>query len=166
MHYRQFEKILIDVFSIDDSALGAFRARLRHLRTLGVPNTPKRGSGNPTSYRRVDLFMTSIALALETLGMTPTISALISKKAAEHVQSAEETELFLVVASLSHSDFDTPVPMPGMLRFGWLNTELGQTFSCVVEGAQKTKTIATSFKTAACVVMNLSEKLKALPGVP
>jgi len=164
MQYRQFEEVLVDVFSIDESALGAFRARLRHLRNLGVPNIPKRGSGNAVSYGRVDLFMTSIALALETLGFAPAISALIAKKAAQYIQLAGGHELFLIVANFSRSDLDSPGMQPGMLGFNWLHNQLGgQTFSCVVGGAKETGTIATSFKAVVCVVMNLSERLRALP---
>ena len=82
MQYREFEQALVGMFSVDETQLGAFRARLRHLRKLGVPNVPKRGSGNASSYSQEHLFTTSVALTVETLGYTPTTSVLIAAKAA------------------------------------------------------------------------------------
>jgi hypothetical protein len=75
MQYSQFEKILAEIFSIKEKGLGAFRARLRHLRNLGVPNIPKRGSGNTFIYTTADLLTTLVALELQALGASPMVSA-------------------------------------------------------------------------------------------
>jgi len=170
MQYRQFEEVLVEMFSIDETGLGAFRARLRHLRNLGIPNVPKHGSGNAVNYRREHLFTTSIALAVQTLGFAPTVSALIAQQATRQVHwlMGEKHEAFLIVANVPAR---TPGEMvdalgirPGVRGFSWINNQFGgQTFSCVVVGAAEAGAIVTSTKTIACSVINLSERLKALP---
>jgi hypothetical protein len=97
MQYRQFEEALVQMFSIREASLGAFRARLRHLRKLGIPNIPKRGSGNTFIYRVEDLFTTFVALALQTLGSTPTISAMIANATARWLRrlTFEKEDIFV-----------------------------------------------------------------------
>ena len=76
MQYREFEQALVAVFSVNEAYLSIFRARLRHLRALGVPNVPKRGSGNASTYTPAHLFTTSIALTIGTLGYAPTTAVI------------------------------------------------------------------------------------------
>src|SRR6185312_7244014 len=101
MQYREFEQALVEMFSVDETYLSAFRARLRHLRKLGVPDVPKRGSGNASSYSQGHLFITSVALTIETLGYTPTTSALIAAQAGRQLDwiADEKQDVFLLVAS-------------------------------------------------------------------
>jgi hypothetical protein len=75
MQYKEFEKILADTFLIQKKGLGAFRARLRHLRNLGVPDIPRQGSGNTAIYDTDDLLAALVAIQLQTLGCAPAVSA-------------------------------------------------------------------------------------------
>jgi len=167
MQYRQFEEALVGMFSIHDSDLGAFRARLRHLRNLGVPNIPKAGSGHAHSYSQGDLFATSIALALHMLGFAPAISALIAKKAGGQIYLFGGTkEVFLIVANVPERALgnDFLEIQPGVMGFSWIKSRLGNdVYAAIVLGAVETGKIVISAKTIACSVINLTERYKALP---
>jgi hypothetical protein len=169
MQYRQFEEALVQMFSIREANLGAFRARLRHLRKLGIPNITKRGSGNTFIYRAEDLFTTFVALALQTLGSAPTISAVIANAAARWFRRLgfEQEDIFLVVMNLPEPTpeniGDLTIPL-GVQTMCWLKNPLGgDTFACVIQGAEKAGRFVTGTKTVASSVINLSEHFKALP---
>jgi hypothetical protein len=157
------------MFSIREASLGAFRARLRHLRRLGIPNIPKRGSGNIAIYRAEDLFTTFVALALQTLGSTPTISVLIGNVAARYFKRLgfEKDNIFLVVMNLpdpTPENIGDLTPPPGVQTMCWLKNPLGgDTFACVILGAEKAGKFVTGTKTVASSVINLSEHFKTLP---
>ena len=59
-------------------AIGAFRARLRHLRNVGVPQLPNPGSGSPISYTHRQTLELLIALELERQGFSPKHVALLA----------------------------------------------------------------------------------------
>ena len=157
MQYGQFEKALIHVLGIDEAGLGAFRGRLRHLRTLGIPNVPKGGSGNAVHYKKEDLFTTLIALDLETLGFAPETSAIIANKAARQIDLlGEEDEVFLIVANVPKRTSSHDIPDA---RWTWLKNNFGRdTYACIVIGVATAGKIVTNMKTPACVVINLSER--------
>ena len=69
--YKQVEAVLVEVLKIKPAEMGAFRARLRHLRNLGVPRLPKPGSGRRIGYSEDHAFVMLIALELEDLGIAP-----------------------------------------------------------------------------------------------
>jgi hypothetical protein len=170
MQYGQFEEALIRMFSINETNLGAFRARLRHLRKLNIPDVPKRGSGNTATYRVEDLFSTFVALALQTLGTNPTVSAVIARFAARYPERlrSEDEELFLIVTNVPNPDpeniVDTVWPPPGVLRFCWIKNSINATtFACIVSGAAGVGKFATHADTVASAVINLSQRFKALP---
>lgn len=173
MQYREFEQVLVEMFSVDETYLSAFRARLRHLRKLGVPNVPKRGSGNASSYSQGHLFITAIALTVETLGYTPTTSALIAAQAGRQLDriANEKQEVFLILANqppLSPENIldDPPTMQPGVRGVSWINQHFGgQTVSFIVVGAAEAGKFVTTGKTIAVSVINLSQGLKALPKV-
>lgn len=163
MQRKEFEEALIHMLGISAAGLGAFRGRLRHLRTLGIPDVPKRGSGNAVTYRKEDLFTTLIALALHSLGFAPTTSAIIARQAARNAYLlGGESEVFLIVANIPRSA-DAPGIELGVRSFNWLkNNSGGDTYSCIVVGADHAGKIATKTNTIACSVINLSERFKAL----
>jgi hypothetical protein len=172
MQYRQFEEALVQMFSIRIASLGAFRARLRHLRKLGIPNIPKRGSGNTLVYRVEDIFTTFVALALQTLGSAPITSAIIARGAARHLRwlGSGAEEIFLVVMNLPEPTLenigDLTIPL-GVRSMTWLKNPLGgDTLACVIEGAERVGKFVTSTKAIASSVINLSEHFKALPKGP
>jgi hypothetical protein len=164
MQRREFEEALIEALGISEAGLGAFRGRLRHFATLGVPNVPKRGTGNSITYRKEDLFTTLVALALHSLGFAPTTSAIIAEKAARNIELLHgEDEVFLIVANIPKYA-DPPGIELGVRGFGWLkNKSGGNTYSCIVVGAKHVGKIVTKTKTVACSLINLSERFRALP---
>jgi hypothetical protein len=170
MQYRHFENALIGMLGIEEVELGAFRARLRHLRKLGVPNVPKHGSGNTAIYQKVDVFSTFIALALQTLGSNPTVSALISRFATRRVGLIEtyKTELFLIVTNIPDVNSEglntVPDPTDGAADFTYINTSASaRVLACIVPGADRAGKFATQSNLIACAVINLSGRYRALP---
>jgi len=163
---KEFEEALIRMLGISEAGLGAFRGRLRHLQTLGIPSVPRRGSGNAVTYKKVDLFTTLVALALHSLGFAPTTAAIIAGQAARNVYLlGGEDEVFLIVANITRWA-DTPGTDLGVRGFSWLkNNSGGDTYSCIVVGADNAGRIVTKTKTVACSVINLSERFKALPNI-
>ena len=176
MQYGQFEKALVEVFSIKESNLGAFRARLRHLRNLGVPEIPKRGSGNTAIYKTEDLLATFVALALQTLGSTPTISAEIAKFAIQHFGKlrSQDEEIFLVVTNTSEKrgasnpNHRVRLKAPPGVRNMFLTTNPlgGDTLAFIVVGAEEAGKFATNARVLASSMINLSERFRALPKEP
>jgi hypothetical protein len=170
MQYRQFEEALISTLGIEEDHLSAFRARLRHLRKLHIPNVPKRGSGNTAIYRKEDVFSTFVALALQTLGSSPTVSAIISRFATRFTDSFEtfEKELFLIVTNVPAFDEKnldgSAMPPIESLGFSWINTSVSaRILACVVLGQEAAGRFATQPNMIATAVINLSARFKALP---
>jgi hypothetical protein len=71
LRYYHIEAALAALMGIDQNSIGAFRARLRHLRNIGVPVLPNPGSGRPIEYSRRHALELMIALELEKLGQSP-----------------------------------------------------------------------------------------------
>jgi hypothetical protein len=171
MQYGQFVKALIQMFSIHERDQGAFRARLRHLRSLGVPKIPKRGSGNIITYRTVDLLAAYVGLALQALGSTPKISAEIAKFAAQYFEKlkSRHDEIFLVVSITTdpNSDlFSIIIRFPPGVEssFHTNNNPLGgYTFAFIVTSVAEAGRLATDSKAVASSVINLSQHFKAIP---
>jgi hypothetical protein len=76
LRYRHLEAALADVMEIRPKDMSAFRARLRHLRNIGVPQLPNPGSGQPIEYSRHQALEMLIALQLEIIGQSPRQTAL------------------------------------------------------------------------------------------
>ena len=174
MQYGQFEETLVRMFAIKKNNLGAFRARLRHLRSLGVPKVPKRGSGNTAIYKTEDLLATFVALALQTLGSTPTVSAEIAKFAAQYFDKlrSQDEDIFLVVTNTSdQARSSKPEYVQRLLKappgiksmFYTINPLGGDTFAFIVVGAAEAGRFATNAKVLASSMINLSERFSALP---
>lgn len=170
MQYGQFEEALVEMFSIGEANLSAFRARLRHLRSLGIPNIPKHGSGRTAIYRRKDLVVTFVALALQTLGSAPTISAKIATFSARYFEKlkSREEDTFLVVmhTSEARSEFIGWLmkSAPTVERASWtVNSLGGDTYAFFVLGAAEAGRLATNAKAVASSIINLSERFKAFP---
>ena len=60
-------------------AMGAFRARLRHLRNIGLPRLPSPGSGRPIDYSRQQALAMLIAVELEKVGQSPKQAARVAE---------------------------------------------------------------------------------------
>jgi hypothetical protein len=80
LRYRHVEAALAAVLQIDWKCMGAFRARLRHLRNIGLPHRlPKPGSGQQIAYSESQALEMLLALALEELGQAPKTAAILSQ---------------------------------------------------------------------------------------
>ncbi len=78
--YKHLELALANVFGVPKRDLPAFRARIRHLRNLGVPPISKLGSGQRVRYTRSDVIQLMIALEVELLGLPPQLAAGFSRQ--------------------------------------------------------------------------------------
>jgi hypothetical protein len=172
MQYGQFEKALVQTFAVGEANLDAFRARLRHLRNLGIPKIPKQGSGITAIYRMEDLFSTFIALALQTLGSGPARSAQIATFSVRNFKKLKSSkqDSFLVVMHTS----ETREEFVGRLlksaptverALPTVNALGGDTYAIIVLGAADASRLATDAKAIASSMINLSERFRALPKV-
>ena len=78
LRYKHIEAALAEVMNVKPKDMGAFRARLRHLRNIGVPRLPNPGSGQPIGYSRRQALELLIALELEKVGQAPKKVALLA----------------------------------------------------------------------------------------
>ncbi len=69
--YGVVEAMIAEVLEIKPEGIGALRARLRHLRNLGVPALPRPGSGKKIKYSRRQAFEMLTTVILEHRGFTP-----------------------------------------------------------------------------------------------
>jgi hypothetical protein len=78
LRYKHVESALAEVMNVKPNDMGAFRARLRHLRNIGVPRLPNPGSGQPIDYSRRQALELLVALELEKVGQAPKQVALLA----------------------------------------------------------------------------------------
>ena len=71
LRYQQVEIALVRMHDIQDKDLNRFRARLRNLRNLGIPDLPKVGSGKQIAYTQDHLEELSLAVELMNFGLSP-----------------------------------------------------------------------------------------------
>jgi hypothetical protein len=79
------EKALAAVLNIEPAEMGAFRARLRHLRNIGLPRLPKPGSGEAIAYTQKHALEMLVALELERIGQAPKIAAQLTESIVRNV---------------------------------------------------------------------------------
>jgi hypothetical protein len=77
LRYREVESVLARIMNVKATDLGAFRARLRHLRNIGLPRLPKIGSGKAIDYSTRHALELLLALELEDAGQNPSDSAAV-----------------------------------------------------------------------------------------
>src|SRR5215831_13325989 len=80
IRYKHVEAVLSRIFKVSAEGEGAFRARLRHLRNMGIPKLPKPGSGAQIGYTRQHLIQMIIALELSALGIAPRHAADLAER--------------------------------------------------------------------------------------
>src|SRR5438105_3638663 len=73
--YGQVEAALAEVLKIPPENMGAFRARLRHLRNIGLLNLPKPGSGRSIAYSWQQAVGMLLAIQFENVGVAPRVAA-------------------------------------------------------------------------------------------
>ena len=78
-NYGQVEAALATACEVTPKAIGAFRARLRHLRNLGLPRLPKPGSGKHISYTERQALEMMMAVLLENHGYAARKAMLVAQ---------------------------------------------------------------------------------------
>ena len=79
LRYKHIEAAVFAVAGVQPEAIRAFRARLRHLRNIGLPELPSSGSGKHIVYSRRQALEILIALQMENIGHKPQSAAIISQ---------------------------------------------------------------------------------------
>src|SRR5271165_958624 len=74
MTYGVVEAVIAEVLDVPPKMIGALRARLRHLRNLGVPALPRPGSGKKIRYSYRQAFEMLTTVILEHGGFTPRLA--------------------------------------------------------------------------------------------
>jgi hypothetical protein len=106
--YRQVEAALAALFDVDDKRFGAFKARVRHLRNLGIPTIPKAGSGTHAQYSRLNAFEMALTLELQHLGKSPRRSAeLAGSWSSEILRKSVDSSVPLYVVLLPGHNSET-----------------------------------------------------------
>jgi hypothetical protein len=77
--YNQVETALATIFKVSPKEMGAFRARLRHLRNIGLPHLPTPGSGRRIDYSERHALEMLIAIAMEKFGYSPKNAAIVAQ---------------------------------------------------------------------------------------
>jgi hypothetical protein len=129
--YGQIEYALARACNIEGKEFGAFRAKLRHLRSLGVPKVEKVGSGSRARFSLSDAIVMRIALELSMLGVKPAaiavtldevkpaaITKLINDGASSH-QPEKDDFYFYITIGLVTSMF---IHLPTVWELAALNT--------------------------------------------
>ncbi len=70
LRYGEIEAAIAQVLEIKSAGVPALRARLRHLRNMGLPDIPNPGSGRKVSYTTFQAMEMLIAVVLEYGGIT------------------------------------------------------------------------------------------------
>jgi hypothetical protein len=78
---KHIELALAENFNVSPEDMPAFRARLRHLRNLGVPAIRASGSGKKLDYERKHAVQLLVALEMELMGMAAQHAAAYSRAA-------------------------------------------------------------------------------------
>jgi len=82
IRYKHVEQVLSRILGVSPTDAKAFRARLRHLRNIGIPtDLPKTGSGSQIAYTRDQVVEMLIALELAALGMAPRHAVILAREA-------------------------------------------------------------------------------------
>ena len=68
--YGEIEAAIAQVLEIEPAGVPALRARLRHLRNMGLPDIPNPGSGRKVPYTTFQAMEMLIAVVLEYGGIT------------------------------------------------------------------------------------------------
>jgi hypothetical protein len=104
LRYRDVERALVKIFSVPNKRLGAFRARIRHLRNLGVPELERVGRGTQLTYTRQHALELVLAIELERVGIAPRFVASVAKQAALASINTPRRNVYVIIESFYNED--------------------------------------------------------------
>jgi hypothetical protein len=101
LRYGDVEAALAEAMTIPPDGMKAFRARLRHLRNIGIPSElPEPGKGVAIRYTYRHAFEMFIALQMENIGHAPKRAAHIAQeiiKQKDLLKNLQSSHLYVVV---------------------------------------------------------------------
>jgi hypothetical protein len=118
------ESVLLNVFVLKYDDIDSLYARIRYLRTCGVPhNMPPPGRGRPLLFSLDQVMQLSFALRLEDYGVTPKRAAEMGPAmamATKWMRVANPNEDIYAICGLA----DEPQIIPGLERLqAWIGDE-------------------------------------------
>jgi hypothetical protein len=128
--YTTVEVALAEVLNIPEEGRKAFRARMRHIRNLGIPRDLDRpGSGKKLYYSLSQVLETALVLVLENAGFTPRVAVSMAPTAVlslitlpVHAEGRIDLgDLYIVVLRAGSG---TSYSRDTITAGGWLNTFL------------------------------------------
>lgn len=98
LRYKHVERIVADVFNVDEAGIGRLRARIRHLHDAGLyPSRP--GTGAAINYSAPHVFVLVVALVLDRLGQPPKTAAALAPSIACYYDEAIDGNQFVMLKS-------------------------------------------------------------------
>jgi hypothetical protein len=163
LRYKNVEEMLSRIFNVPEEGRGAFRARLRHLRNLGIPEVPKTGSGTQVPFTREQLMEMLIALELSRLGIAPRFVGDIAAQVLRKVREAPA--LAKAPKSAAHHEMFDPlagkkirrqVVDPGV-AWSWSITDLDKGYEDLAKGYEGLRALAFAKRGRGLFVMMYPE---------
>ena len=80
LSYGEVENVIASVLGVKAEARSRMTARIRHLRNIGILSIPRPGSGVKIAYSERQAFELLLALALQSVGQSPTRAGSLAKE--------------------------------------------------------------------------------------
>jgi hypothetical protein len=126
LSYRQLETLMARIYGASaKTQAGALRARIRHLRRLGLPIGISPGTGNSITYGKEQIYEVSFCLELEQCGIDPRLAVGLLKayrayilRAYAEAEAATESYFFWVKTEFMTARWPGPKrKFPGIPQF-------------------------------------------------
>jgi hypothetical protein len=127
LRYSDVERALAEVLHVAPAQQhGAFRARIRHLRNIGVPSVSHPGQGRAADYCLLDALEILLGLRLQGLGVSPKLVAAMAHRLTleywyglpgEDAGRVQDLHVFLFPPDVRLEDFGGGTLPPSSGRF-------------------------------------------------
>ena len=103
LRYGEVEAVLASIYCISPAEQKAFRAKLRHMRNIGIPDgLGEPGKGAVLRFSKQQVLEMLISLDLQAAGWAPYDTSFVAKKTAqawkdEQVSGTEEDDIYAVM---------------------------------------------------------------------
>jgi hypothetical protein len=151
LRYRDVEAALARVFAIDEDQIAALRARIRHLRNIGVPDLPKVGTGTQITYTRAHAIELMFALHLAQFGVAP-----------RWFQQFVQDQFGKLIEGAARADDDDTYLFIHPTHLIPKASDAGRGYAFAIRGRQKMLAHIPKMKVHSWTVINLSEMIRSL----